>query len=69
MLNNIKLMIGWTESKPIEIKRGISILGLKWDMVIDISNNLFRDLVQKIKRKQRRTDSFTIQGLLLGDCS
>ncbi len=43
-------MIGWTDSKPVEIKRGIPILGLKWDMVIDISNNLFRDLVQKIPK-------------------
>ncbi len=43
-------MIDLTESKPIEIKRGIPILGLKWDKVIDISNNLFRDLVQKIPK-------------------
>jgi len=50
VLNNIKLMIGWTESEPIEIKRGIPILGLKCNMVIDISNNLFRDLVQKIPK-------------------
>ncbi len=50
MLNNIKLMIGLTESKPIEIKRGITILCLKSDKVIGISNNLFRDLVQKIPK-------------------
>jgi len=50
VLNNIKLMIGWTESKPIEIKRGIPILCLKSDEVIDISNNLFRDQVQKIPK-------------------
>jgi len=50
VLNIIKLMIGWTESKPIEIKRGIPILGLKCDIVIDISNNLFRDQVQKIPK-------------------
>jgi len=43
-------MIGLTESKPIEIKRGIPILYLKWDKVIGISNNLFRDLVQKIPK-------------------
>jgi len=43
-------MIDLTEFKPIEIKRGISILCLKRDMVIDISNNLFRDLVQKIPK-------------------
>jgi len=43
-------MIGLTESKPIEIERGIPILYLKLDKVIDISNNLFRDLVQKIPK-------------------
>ena len=43
-------MIGLIESKPIEIKRGIPILCLKSYKVIDISNNLFRDLVQKIPK-------------------
>jgi len=50
VLNNIKLMIGLIESKPIEIKRGIPILCLKWEKVIGISINLFRDLVQKIQK-------------------
>ena len=50
MLNNIKLMIGLTETKPVEIKRGIPILCLKSDKVIGISNNLFTALVQKIPK-------------------
>ena len=43
-------MIGLTETKPVEIKRDITILCLKWDNVIDISNNLFTALVQKIPK-------------------